>query len=333
MTTPTFTTPPLAPDRQEPSTFPARADAFVDWQVTFQGELDTAVPWIAATASTVASDAAAAESAKVAAVGAFNFQGSYDAGTLYAIGESVSYLDLVWLKKTTAAAGTTPTEGADWTQLSSGANVQTFTSSGTWTKPGGVTLVYVEAVAPGGGGSNVTTDDDAGGGGGGQGASKMFAASDLSATELVTIGAPGVGGASGGDNLGSDGGNTSFGSAVVVTGGKAPTSFVFGGEGGGGQRSIDANVDYGGYDSGGGGNRGYRGGNSVIGGAGGGGCDAAAPVTAAGTSVFGGDGGASNKTASTAASDGAVPGGGGGASSNDGGGGDGGAGRVIVWSW
>ena len=42
-------------------------------------------------------------------------------------------------------------------------SIQVFTSSGTWTKPSGITRVFVELAAGGGGGANHTE----GGGGGG----------------------------------------------------------------------------------------------------------------------------------------------------------------------
>lgn len=58
----------------------------------------------------------AAETARDIAEGFANYQGDYDAGTFYAIGESVTYLGAVHVKKSTAAAGTTPIDGADWHQ-------------------------------------------------------------------------------------------------------------------------------------------------------------------------------------------------------------------------
>jgi len=77
MPDPTFTTPPDAPTRQQPSTFSTRADAFLSWMVTFTGELTTAVSWFSTTASTVstdattASDAASATAANVVAASGF----------------------------------------------------------------------------------------------------------------------------------------------------------------------------------------------------------------------------------------------------------------------
>jgi len=66
MPDPTFTTPPDAPTRQQPSTFSTRADAFLSWMVTFTGELTTAVSWFSTTASTVSTDATTASDAAIA---------------------------------------------------------------------------------------------------------------------------------------------------------------------------------------------------------------------------------------------------------------------------
>jgi len=83
MTTPTFTTPPDAPSRAEPSTFSAKADAFVPYFTTLQGELVTGTAWFNSTASTVALNAATASGASssalsVAGASAWVSAASYD---------------------------------------------------------------------------------------------------------------------------------------------------------------------------------------------------------------------------------------------------------------
>jgi hypothetical protein len=123
-------------------------------------------------------------------------------------------------------------DGTNWTSAapSGGADLQEFTASGTYTKPAGATFVMVECWGGGGGGgsgrlaSGETNVSGGGGGGGGSYTYRLFKASDLAATESVTIGAGGAGGAAvvsanGNGNDGSDGGNTTFGSFLSAYGG------------------------------------------------------------------------------------------------------------------
>src|SRR5690554_1243072 len=88
--------------------------------------------------------------------------------------------------------------------------VETFTSSGTWTVPAGVTEITVEAWGAGGGGGNRTTDGYAGGGGGGA-YSRSSVLVAPGQTYSISIG--------GGGASGTPGGNTIFGSSIVVAAG------------------------------------------------------------------------------------------------------------------
>jgi hypothetical protein len=234
----------------------------------------------------------------------------------------------------------TATVGTDTTQVATtafvlangsagvGSDVQTFTSSGTWTKPAGITWVLVEAVGGGAGGPNTTGSGNFGGGGGGAGVQILLLASTLAATETVTIGAGGVGIANGVLGFtGNPGGDTTLGSQVTARGGAGGTSSQ-GGLAGGGESPNDVGTPSGGgYSSGAGGAGSGTGGSCVLGGAGGGG------GSAGGVSEYGGNGGAGSYSSGVAGSNGSVPGGGGGASTGNGGGGSGGNGRMVVKSW
>jgi hypothetical protein len=214
------------------------------------------------------------------------------------------------------------------------ANYQAFTASGTWTKPAGVSTVYVEIW--GGGASGQVTrlngNNRADGAGGGGFVAVAFPASSLGSTVTVTVGA---GGASRvrnteGSTAGENGGSSAFGS-ITVGGGFA--------DGRGGQGEIPGNATLGrggqGGVSGGGGKQDrtstHAGGNASWGGAGGG--ARSNGIGAGGTSWYGGNGGAAGSPTGTA---GSIPGGGGGGGGSFTGtatSGAGGRGEVRVWAW
>ena len=98
--------------------------------------------------------------------------------------------------------------------------VQTFTSSGTYTKSSGATKALVYVCGGGGGGGGVdgqgSSTGKAGGGGAAGGVAIKLITSGLGATETVTVGSGGSGGTT---STGSAGGTSSFGSHCSATGG------------------------------------------------------------------------------------------------------------------
>lgn len=221
-------------------------------------------------------------------------------------------------------------------------DVQTFTSSGTWTKPvdGRYTMALVRLWAGGGSGGKGVAASPGGGGGGGACHEMMFPISLLGATETVTIGAGGTAQSTNSTN-GNVGGNTTFGAHLTAYGGGGGAASAGGanagdGGAGGGAASAGGTLNTVGqpddnrssgvtgtrYHGGGVGqtaNTEAAAGNSVFGGGGGGaGRDAAgAGGNTGGTSFWGGGGGGGAANSGTA-----------GAGGNSTYGGDGGAGAI-----
>ena len=203
--------------------------------------------------------------------------------------------------------------------------IQTFTASGTYTKPSGCIGALVKCQAPGGGGGGADSDGTgtgaAGGGGGGGYSEKIILGADLGATETVTIGAVGAAGSATNGTTGGTGGTTSFGAHVSCTGGAggvgtgvmtSAAGHAFAGGAGGAGSSGTINAEGGDGGSGGGYGAGFgvggTGGSSIFGAGGAGGASAGAASTApgsAGNNYGGGGGGAADVSAGAGAAGGA----------------------------
>jgi hypothetical protein len=134
-------------------------------------------------------------------------------------------------------------DGTNWLLLRASlrVNVQKFIASGTYTPTPGMVYCSIEVIGGGGGGGGCLGAGAMryGGGGGGAGgySRKLASASDIGASQVVTIGALGAGGINGIGN-GGNGGNTSVGSLCLAYGGNGGLNYygpggVFGYPGGG----------------------------------------------------------------------------------------------------
>lgn len=116
--------------------------------------------------------------------------------------------------------------GMKWASVGGAGDFQRFTSSGTWTRPSGTTVIMEVIGAGGGGGGGADVGRGAGGGGGGSLVRGVYEASALASSLTVTIGAAGTAGAE--QTNGGTGGTTS------VTGSGFTLSAAGGGGGGAG---------------------------------------------------------------------------------------------------
>ena len=111
---------PTPPSRsQSPETFSVDADAFLGAFPDFQAEANDQADYLDALAIDVDEASAAAVAAAAIAAGAANYQGDYNAGTTYQIGESVSYTGRRYVAKT-VNTGVTPADGANWFLINDG---------------------------------------------------------------------------------------------------------------------------------------------------------------------------------------------------------------------
>jgi hypothetical protein len=152
----------------------------------------------------------------------------FDTGVAPAIMRQRNQANTAWGLVSTGAVAEAPTDGIIYARQN-GAWVPAasfverfFTAGTTWSKTTGLRYLLARVQAGGGGGSGIqgtgtaSTQSVGGGGGAGGYAERLFAAADLPASAIVTVGAGGAGntGAAGGT-----GGNSAFGSLITCNGG------------------------------------------------------------------------------------------------------------------
>ena len=217
---------------------------------------------------------------------------------------------------------------AAWAQ-----NTTTYTASGTFVVPSGVTSITVECWGGGGGGGGTAVNPSRGGGGGGGSYAKSVISTTGGTSYVVTVGAGGLAGTNSGGN-GGQGGASSLAALVIAPGGNGGNGGISGtpnGIAGTGATGATGDVV-------------FNGGNGTdatgtYSGAGGGGAGTAASgnnatTSTGGVAVTGGGAGAAGRTTSAAGLAGSTPGGGGSggfrASTTVRAGGAGGAGKVSI---
>ncbi|MBK6838089.1 MAG: SprB repeat-containing protein [Bacteroidetes bacterium] len=214
---------------------------------------------------------------------------------------------------------------------------QTYTSTGSFTVPDGVTSVIVECWGGGGAGGGNTSSNDGGGGGGGGAYAKSTISVTPGTAYSVTVGT----GPNGGSGNGSSGGDSWFinASTVMAKGGSGGSTVSGGNPGNGGAGgssalSVGTTKFAGGTggtgrnnNSGQGGPGGSSAGTSAIGTSGAG---TWSTVTAAAAPSGGGIGGNGGTSGNDGSNGGTPGGGGGGAGDNNSTGGDGARGQVII---
>lgn len=218
---------------------------------------------------------------------------------------------------------------------------QTFTSSGTYTVPAGVTEIVVECWGGGGAGGGGTDDglDVAGAGGGAGGAyARRILTVTPGSSYTVTVGAA----VTGDSDAGADGNPSWFGTTgtVYAEGGEGGSAVAYNGDGPGGQGSSASCIGDVVYAGGNGANgTDATGGGGGGGGAGSGGIggDASGVNAGLGTATGGGNGGTGAPTSEGNGTDGSTYGGGGGGAfcddNTDHTGGNGAAGLIrITWT-
>lgn len=150
---------------------------------------------------------------------------------------------LLALTPATVGAQSGPVLRSDLGFSIGGAPASSFTVSGTFTPPAGVTSVWALIMAAGGGGAASVPGNN--GGGGGAAGQAILARVTVSGPITVTIGAAGAAGTASGD--GGNGGNTLFGGITAQggPGGKANATGGLGAANGGTGPALNSGVNAG----------------------------------------------------------------------------------------
>lgn len=315
---------PVAPVRSDSTTFRPRAEAWVAHMPTFTAEANALAVEVQGNADDVAADkllcdaaVSDAEAAQAAAESASSAT-AWVSGTTYAIGNVVwSPATLFSYRRKTAGAGTTDpsVDATNWLCLNvTGPNIQSFLTSGTWTKPAGKSAdsrVLIEVWGGGGGGGC-----GAYGGGGGGGAYTMLyrQLSAMGNTEVVIVGAGGPVNAVYNSGPAGTGGVSSVGSLCRAGGGSGGQCGGSTGAGGAGGTQLAGGLPQIGSE----GAAGYNGAGRFNGG-GGASWSSTAIQRIGAPSVYGGGGGGSSNNSGNGVGGYSLQGGAGGDGNNGGG--------------